>query len=79
MKGYKFTVWLQTDYGNSDRPSPIIHARNLKEAWEKFKKERPLEKNEWVYRVDCLGSVRKVIEVRYEYIPLKKPRFESRY
>lgn len=80
MKGYKFVVWTPTvsDINVTSR-EPIIHAVNLKAAWKKFDKECPVQGKEWVYKVECLGTVRKVVVERFEYTPLKKPRYESRY
>lgn len=80
MKGYKFLVWKPTVSGVSvTSREPIIHAVNLKAAWEKFNNECPVQGEEWVYNVDCLGTVRKVVIEKYYYTPLKKPCYESRY
>jgi len=84
MKGYKFIIWLKTVVGdwNTNIPTITIHARNLKEAWEKFEREYPeITDNDdyWIYKVVCLGRVRKVVTVSWKYIPLVKPRYESRY
>lgn len=75
MKAYKFYIWhAGTDEkgnftGNIER-TQIIHAHNEKAAKQKVDLDMTLE--EWIYRVECLGVVRKVIETRYEYTPLKK-------
>lgn len=81
MKGYKFFVWKWSAAGevNVTTRTPVIHARNLKEAWKKFENECPVENGEFVYDVKCLGTVKKVVKISWEYTPLKRPRYESRY
>lgn len=80
MKGYQFIIWLETLGGeNIERRRPIIHARNLKEAWKKFEDTNKLAEREWVYKVNCLGTVKKRVEIKWEYTPLKNHHYESRY
>lgn len=86
MKGYRFVIWLKTisGYWNSNIPSVVIHARNLKEAWNKFESNDEYKKFQdsekyWIYKVECLGTVKKVVETHFEYTPLVRSKYESRY
>ena len=78
MKAYKFQIWHEITNPitgqfivNTER-TQIVHAINYVKAREKVE----LKPKEFIYKTSCLGNVRKIIETRYEYIPLKNKKYE---
>lgn len=78
MKAYKFQIWYEVTnpttgkfVTNTER-TQIVHAANYKKAREKVE----LKPKEFIYNTTCLGNVVKIIETRYEYVPLKKQKYE---
>jgi hypothetical protein len=77
MKAYKFQIWKEINNGgkfshNAERVE-TIHANNFVSA----KKKITLGQEEWIYKTTCLGSVRKIVETRFEYTPLKGNSYEA--
>ncbi len=78
MKAYKFQIWYEVTNPttgefiiNTERVQ-TIHAVNYKKAREGVE----LKPKEFIYKTTCLGNVKKIIETRYEYVPLKNQKYE---
>ena len=77
MKAYKFQIWkeiinISGEFSHNSERIEIVHANNLQDA----KKKLTLQPKEWIYKSTCLGTVRKIVEVRFEYTPLKRAKYE---
>ena len=79
MKAYKFQIWKEItnvsgEFSHNSERTQTVHAHNLQAA----KKKITLQPKEWIYATNCLGTVRKIIEVRFEYTPLKHNNYKDK-
>ena len=82
MKGYKAHFWKQVTgedgkYLWTITREVTYHCNNKKIARKKADEE--LKQDEWIYKIECLGTVRKIVETRWEYTPLRRERYDPEF
>lgn len=81
MKGYQVSIWrecfMNGEFTHNSSREVVIHANNKKDARQKAKNQ--MQEKEFIYKITLLGKVVKIIETRYEYKPLKHPKYEPEF